>query len=125
MSVGNIALRPANFRIGCLLDLNLGKCSGFRRGCGLVRREGHLDRLGLARKRFASYANAHSCDETVMNGALGDDETVATMGHPIVVVGLDVGHPPPGDQGWTFLLLQAESYLMFLFHLVSLRLETS
>ena len=29
MSVGNIAPRPAIFRIGCLLDLNLGKCSGF------------------------------------------------------------------------------------------------
>ena len=29
MSVGNIAPRPANFRIGCLLGLNLGQCSGF------------------------------------------------------------------------------------------------
>ena len=34
-------------------------------------------------KRFARSANAH----------LNDDETVAKMGHPVVVARLDVGHP--------------------------------
>ena len=34
-------------------------------------------------KRFARSANAH----------LNDDETVAKMGHPILVARLDVGHP--------------------------------
>ena len=31
-------------------------------------------------------------------GRLIDDKTVAKMGHPVVVVRLDVGHPPPVDQ---------------------------
>ena len=39
---------------------------------------------GLREMRFAPCANAH----------LSDDETVAKMGHPVLWLVLDVGHPP-------------------------------
>ena len=62
VSAGNIAPRPAIFRIGCLLGLNLGQCSGFVREKmgGLACENGLLSGL-----------HPTLSDETAKDGALG------------------------------------------------------